>query len=338
MKFQKNIPLKEFNTFGMDVNCDLFYNITSVKEVLLVLKSEEYKKNKHLILSGGSNLLFTSNFKGLILKNNIKGIEIISEEEDYIYLKVGAGENWHDFVLWTIKKGLSGLENMSLIPGNVGTSPIQNIGAYGVEVKDVITEVSGVYLEEIKEFTLNNKECNFDYRDSIFKNTLKNKTIITKVTFKLSKNAQHNTKYGAISEELKDLGLEVSTKNISKAVISIRERKLPNPAEIGNSGSFFKNPIIRTTQFTALQQSHPNIVGYPSDNKNTKVAAGWLIDQCGWKGYREKDAGVHKNQALVLVNYGNATGGEIISLSQKIQSSVNDKFGIQIHPEVNIIG
>jgi UDP-N-acetylmuramate dehydrogenase len=338
MKFQKNIPLKEFNTFGMDVNCDLFYNITSVKEVLLVLKSEEYKKNKHLILSGGSNLLFTSNFKGLILKNNIKGIEIISEEEDYIYLKVGAGENWHDFVLWTIKKGLSGLENMSLIPGNVGTSPIQNIGAYGVEVKDVITEVSGVYLEEIKEFTLNNKECNFDYRDSIFKNTLKNKTIITKVTFKLSKNAQHNTKYGAISEELKDLGLEVSTENISKAVISIRERKLPNPAEIGNSGSFFKNPIIRTTQFTALQQFHPNIVGYPSDNKNTKVAAGWLIDQCGWKGYREKDAGVHKNQALVLVNYGNATGEEIISLAQKIQFSVNDKFGIQIHPEVNIIG
>jgi len=338
MEFQKNISLKEFNTFGMDVNCSLLYNITSENEIINILDSEEYQNNKHLILSGGSNLLFTTDFDGLILKNNIKGIEVVFEDNNHTYLKVGAGENWHDFVLWTIKQGLSGLENMSLIPGNVGTAPIQNIGAYGVEVKDVITKVRGINLEEKKLFTLSNVDCDFRYRDSIFKNKLKDKIIITEVIFKLSRKAQHNTKYGAILEELQNLGLEISTTNISKAVISIRERKLPNPKELGNSGSFFKNPIINNTQFSELQKKFSEIVGYKNSETETKIAAGWLIEQCGWKGYRKGDAGVHKNQALVLVNYGNAKGEEIISLAKEIQQSVKDKFGIKIHPEVNIIG
>ena len=338
MEFQKNISLKEFNTFGMDVNCSLFYNITSEKEIINILDSDEYQNNKYLILSGGSNLLFTTDFDGLILKNNIKGVEVVSEDNNHTYLKVGAGENWHDLVLWTIKKGLSGLENMSLIPGNVGTAPIQNIGAYGVEVKDVITKVRGINLEEKKLFTLSNVDCDFRYRDSIFKNKLKDKIIITEVIFKLSRKAQHNTKYGAILEELQNLGLEISTTNISKAVISIRERKLPNPKELGNSGSFFKNPIINNTQFSELQKKFSEIVGYKNSETETKIAAGWLIEQCGWKGYRKGDAGVHKNQALVLVNYGNAKGEEIISLAKEIQQSVKDKFGIKIHPEVNIIG
>ena len=338
MEFQKNISLKEFNTFGMDVNCSLLYNITSEKEIINILDSEEYQNNKHLILSGGSNLLFTTDFDGLILKNNIKGIEVVFEDNNHTYLKVGAGENWHDFVLWTIKQGLSGLENMSLIPGNVGTAPIQNIGAYGVEVKDVITKVRGINLEEKKLFTLSNVDCDFRYRDSIFKNKLKDKIIITEVIFKLSREAQQNTKYGAILEELQNLGLEISTTNISKAVISIRERKLPNPKELGNSGSFFKNPIINNTQFSELQKKFSEIVGYKNSETETKIAAGWLIEQCGWKGYRKGDAGVHKNQALVLVNYGNAKGEEIISLAKEIQQSVKDKFGINIHPEVNIIG
>ena len=338
MEFQKNISLKEFNTFGMDVNCSLLYNITSENEIINILDSEEYQNNKHLILSGGSNLLFTTDFDGLILKNNIKGIEVVFEDNNHTYLKVGAGENWHDFVLWTIKQGLSGLENMSLIPGNVGTAPIQNIGAYGVEVKDVITKVRGINLEEKKLFTLSNVDCDFRYRDSIFKNKLKDKIIITEVIFKLSRKAQHNTEYGAILEELQNLGLEISTTNISKAVISIRERKLPNPKELGNSGSFFKNPIINNTQFSELQKKFSGIVGYKNSETETKIAAGWLIEQCGWKGYRKGDAGVHKNQALVLVNYGNAKGEEIISLAKEIQQSIKDKFGIDIHPEVNIIG
>ena len=338
MEFQKNISLKEFNTFGMDVNCSLLYNITSEKEIINILDSEEYQNNKHLILSGGSNLLFTTDFDGLILKNNIKGVEVVFEDNNHTYLKVGAGENWHDFVLWTIKQGLSGLENMSLIPGNVGTAPIQNIGAYGVEVKDVITKVRGINLEEKKLFTLSNVDCDFRYRDSIFKNKLKDKIIITEVIFKLSREAQQNTKYGAILEELQNLELEISTANISKAVISIRERKLPNPKELGNSGSFFKNPIINNTQFSELQKKFSEIVGYKNSETETKIAAGWLIEQCGWKGYRKGDAGVHKNQALVLVNYGNAKGEEIISLAKEIQQSIKDKFGIDIHPEVNIIG
>ena len=338
MEFQENISLKDANTFGLDVSCKLFYEINSATDIRHLIKSTEYTKNKSLILGGGSNILFTENFDGIIIKNNILSIKIISENTEYTEVKVGAGENWHQFVLWSLKNNLSGLENLSLIPGNVGTSPIQNIGAYGVEVRDVITKVDGFYLENGKQFTLQNKECNFGYRNSIFKKELKGKVIISHVYFRLNKIEKLNTEYGAIKDELKLLGLQNSSENVSKAVISIRQRKLPDPNEIGNCGSFFKNPIISTTQFKELNEEYSEIVGYKVSETQTKVAAGWLIDQCGWKGYKKGDVGVHKNQALVLVNYGNAKGKQIVSLSEEIQKSVIAKFGIEIHPEVNIIG
>jgi UDP-N-acetylmuramate dehydrogenase len=338
MIFSENISLKQQNTFDIDVTCKLFCTIQSQQDISDLIHSDEFKNNKNLILGGGSNLLFTKDFNGLVIKNNITGKEIMSETNDLKTVKIGAGENWHQFVLWSIEKGLSGIENMALIPGNVGASPMQNIGAYGAEAKDVIENVWAINIENGEELIFSNSDCNFQYRNSIFKNELKEKVIITHVSFNLSKTPNNNTKYGAIKEEIQNLGLEISTESICKAVINIRERKLPNPAEIGNSGSFFKNPIISTTQFEEIQKQLTRIVGYKVSETETKVAAGWLIEQCGWKGYRKGDAGVHKNQALVLVNYGNAKGEEIISLSKEIQHSVKEKFEIEIHPEVNIIG
>ncbi len=338
MKLQKNISLKHLNTFGVDVSCKLFCSVTSTKEIEQLLLCDEFTKNNVLILGGGSNLLFTKDFNGLIVKNKVKGFETLSESKNNKIIKVGAGENWHQFVLWSIENGLSGIENMALIPGNVGASPMQNIGAYGVEAKDVIDKVWAVEIENGKEIILSNKDCQFEYRNSIFKNDLKNKVIITHVSFNLSKTPKKNTGYGDIMQEIKDLGMEVSTESICKAVIKIREKKLPNPDKIGNSGSFFKNPIISTSKFKDLKELNPEIIGYKISETEIKVAAGWLIDQCGWKGHRKGDVGVHKNQALVLVNYGKATGEEIITLAKKIQDSVKDKFDIDIHPEVNIIG
>ena len=338
MDFEKNISLRKLNTFGINVKCKFYCKVQSEKEMVSVINSEEYNNNSHLILSGGSNVLFLKDYEGLIIQNEIKGKQITEEKSESTILRVGAGENWHQFVLWSIKNGLSGLENMALIPGNVGASPMQNIGAYGVEVKDFIVSVEGVNLDTKEAFILKNSECNFEYRDSIFKHELKEKVIITHVNFELSKTPINNIKYGAIKEEIRNLGLPVSTESICKAVINIRTRKLPNPEVIGNIGSFFKNPVISTSEFLKIQKQYSEIVGYKVSDTETKVAAGWLIDQCGWKGYRKGDAGVHKNQALVLVNHGNATGEEIISLSKEIQQSVKDKFKIDIHPEVNIIG
>lgn len=338
MKLQKNISLQHLNTFGIDVSCKLFCTVSSTKEIERLLSCEEFIENNVLILGGGSNLLFTKDFNGLIVKNEVRGFETLSESKDNKIIKVGAGENWHQFVLWSIENGLSGIENMALIPGNVGASPMQNIGAYGAEAKDVIDKVWAIEIENGKELILSNKDCQFQYRNSIFKNALKDKLIITHVSFKLSKTPKNNTEYGAIMQEIKDLDIDVSTKSICNAVINIRKRKLPNPDEIGNSGSFFKNPIISTSKFKDLQNKNPEIVGYKISETKTKVAAGWLIEKCGWKGYRKGDAGVHKNQALVLVNYGKATGEDIISLATKIQESVKEKFDIDIHPEVNIIG
>ena len=338
MDFEKNISLRKLNTFGVNVKCKFYCKVQSEKEMVSVINSEEYNNNSHLILSGGSNVLFLKDYDGLIIQNEIKGKQITEEKSESTILRVGAGENWHQFVLWSIKNGLSGLENMALIPGNVGSSPMQNIGAYGVEVKDFIVSVEGLNLDTKEAFILKNSECNFEYRDSIFKQELKEKVMITHVNFELSKTPINNTKYGAIKEEIKSLGLPVSTESICKAVINIRTRKLPNPEVIGNIGSFFKNPVISTSEFLKIQKQFSEIVGYKVSDTKTKVAAGWLIDQCGWKGYRKGDAGVHKNQALVLVNHGNATGEEILSLSKEIQQSVKDKFKIDIHPEVNIIG
>ena len=338
MKFKKNISLKNQNSFGIDVNCNLYCIIKSKEDIIKLIHSDEFKNNKTLILGGGSNLLFTKDFDGLIIKNEIVGKEVVSENRNNTTIKVGAGENWHNFVLWSIKNGLSGVENMALIPGNIGASPMQNIGAYGSEVKNVIENVWAINIEDGKKLIFSNTDCNFQYRDSIFKNELKKKVIITHVSFNLSTTPNNNTTYGDIKEEIQNLGLSISTESICKAVINIRERKLPNPDKIGNSGSFFKNPIISTSQFEEIKSNFSEIVGYKVSETKTKVAAGWLIDNCGWKGYRKGDAGVHKNQALVLVNYGNASGEEIISLAKEIQLSVKDKFDINIHPEVNIIG
>ena len=338
MIFSNNISLKKLNTFGIDVKCKLFYEINHKTNLKELIKSNQFKQNNYLILGGGSNILFTKDYDGLIIKNEIKGIDIIEEDEKTKKVKVGAGENWHQFVLWTIKNELSGVENLALIPGNVGASPIQNIGAYGVEVKDFIDKIWAINLKNGKEKIFTNSECKFKYRDSIFKNELKNQYIILYVSFKLSKLPMLNTKYNDINNELLSLSLEKSTENICNAVINIRKRKLPDPKEIGNCGSFFKNPVIEKVKFEHLQKLYPNIIGYKISNTQVKLAAGWLIDQCGWKGYRDKDAGVHKNQALVLVNYGEATGQEIINLAQEIQNSVKKKFDINIYPEVNIIG
>jgi UDP-N-acetylmuramate dehydrogenase len=337
MKIQQNYSLKKYNTFGIAATAKYFACFSSENELVELLRNDLCKTEPLFILGGGSNILLTQDFEGLVLANTIKGMEVLAEDNHSSTIEVGAGEVWHDFVLWSIDKNLSGIENLALIPGLVGASPMQNIGAYGLEVKDVITTVHFIEIGSGNSKILSNEDCNFGYRDSIFKHELKEKVVITKVIFKLSKTPLNKTTYGAIEEELKNLNLEPSPKNISTAVINIRSRKLPDPKILGNSGSFFKNPIIETTQFENLKREFPEMVGYTISETKTKIAAGWLIDNAGLKGYRKADAGVHKNQALVLVNYGNATGLEIINLAKEIQGKIKDKYGISITPEVNIL-
>ena len=332
-----NYPLRDYNTFKISVNAKLFYEFKDKISLQKILNREDLKNENILILGGGSNILFSKNYDGLILKNGILGINIISETNNHVEVEVGAGENWHEFVLWSINNNLSGIENLALIPGLVGASPIQNIGAYGMEVKDTITNVKFIDIKSGIEKSLNNKDCNFEYRSSIFKKELKNKTIITDVTFKLSKTDLKIIKYGAIKSELKSLKVKPSSKAICQAVINIRSRKLPNPKELGNSGSFFKNPIITNNKYKQLKKNFPDLVAYKESNTNMKIAAGWLIERAGWKGFKDKNVGVYKNQALVLVNHGNASGQDIIDLSKKIQESIFQKFQIEILPEVNII-
>lgn len=337
MKFQKNISLKPYNTFGIDVIAKNFISVNSIDQLTEVISNH----NDFFILSGGSNILLTKNIEKPVVHINLKGIEITENKEstNSILVKVQAGENWHELVLWCIKNDFGGIENLSLIPGNVGTSPMQNIGAYGVEIKDVFHELEALELASRKIKTFDNKACNFGYRESVFKNTKKGKFIITSVTLKLTKNNHNlNTSYGAIQEELQKNNInKPSIKDISDAVITIRKSKLPDPKEIGNSGSFFKNPVIPTTKFNNLKQDFPNIPNYIISNDLIKVPAGWLVEQCDFKGKRFGDAGVHKNQALVLVNYDNATGQEIYLLAQKILKSVHTKFGIDLEIEVNIV-
>ena len=335
--FINNVSLKNYNTFGINAKAKYFVEFESIMELEKIISSDTFNNNKNFILGGGSNLLFTQDYDGLIIHNKIAGICILEDNETNVIVEVGGGVNWHEFVMWSVNQKLSGIENLALIPGTVGASPMQNIGAYGMEVKDSISKVHAFEIasKELKVFS--NKDCNFGYRESIFKEELKNKFIMMKVEFKLSKTALNKTTYGAIEEELKCLNLQPSPKNIAEAVIGIRSRKLPNPEKIGNSGSFFKNPILKTTNFKELKKQFPEMVGYKISEEETKIAAGWLIDNAGLKGYRKGDAGVHKNQALVLVNYGNASGQEIINLSKMIQETILKKYGIQIEPEVNIL-
>lgn len=338
MKLETNVSLKKFNTFGIDVNASCFSTFSSEEDLYTFFSDDSLKKLPKLILGGGSNILFTKNFDGLVLKNEIPGIAVIGEDSEGWHVKVGAGTNWHQFVTWCIGRGFAGIENLSLIPGNVGAAPIQNIGAYGVEQKHSFYELEAIEIETGKKLKFNNEQCRFGYRDSIFKQEYKNKLIITTVVFALKRTPDFNTTYGAIEQELSKMGVvEKTIKSISEAVCAIRRSKLPDPVVIGNAGSFFKNPEITTTDFNSLKTSHPAIVGYELPNGNFKLAAGWLIEQCGWKGKRVGNTGSHTNQALVLVNYGNATGNEIWDLAMNIQDSVKKKFGVLIEPEVNII-
>lgn len=335
MNFQSNFQLKEYNTFGISAQAKEFVAISNTTELASVLKSNQ----DIFVLGGGSNMLLTQNIEKLVVHVNLKGIEIVKEDENFAWIKAQAGENWHEFVLWCIEHNFGGLENLSLIPGNVGTTPIQNIGAYGVEIKDTFDSCTAMKIDNQSIKSFDKQTCSFGYRESVFKNELKNQYIITDVTFKLTKkNHKINTSYGAIDTELEKENITNPTlKEISNAVISIRESKLPNPKELGNSGSFFKNPIILKADYDQAKQNHPEMPHYVVSDTEVKVPAGWLIEQAGFKGKRFGDAGIHKNQALVLVNYGNATGQEILAVSKDIQNTIFKKFGIHIEAEVNVI-
>ena len=342
MQIQENISLRPYNTFGIDAKAKLFASFKDADELGELLTKDSRLLTQ--ILGGGSNILLIKDFDGLVLKNEITGITELHEDPDYVYVKAGAGENWHQFVLYCIERNWAGVENLSLIPGNVGASPMQNIGAYGVELDDVFWDLEAYHVKDKKIVTFTPGDCAFGYRESIFKRKFKGQFVILNVTYKLRKHPRFNTSYGAIEQELEKMGVkEFSIKAISDAVINIRSSKLPVPAEIGNAGSFFKNPEISNEQYTILNAQFPAIVGYPLANGNVKLAAGWLIEQCGprtsvsWKGYRKGDAGCHAKQALVLINYGNASGKEIYDLSEEILQTVKEKFGVILEREVNII-
>lgn len=337
MEIQSNFSLKKYNTFGIEASAKQFVAVHTITELKTVL--EQNKNQKKFILGGGSNMLLTKNIDALVIHIDLKGKKKVKENDDYVWVESQAGETWHDFVLYTIENNFGGLENMSLIPGNVGTTPVQNIGAYGTEIKDtfVSCEAMNVATQEMKTFT--KEECNFGYRESIFKNEVKDQFIITSVIYKLTKRNHHiNISYGDITAELAKNNISSpSLKDVSNAVIAIRKSKLPDPKELGNSGSFFKNPILLKTEFEKIHQKFPEMKYYEISETEVKVPAGWLIEQAGFKGKRFGDAGVHKNQALVLVNYGTATGQEILAVSKDIQKTVFEIFGIHIEAEVNVI-
>lgn len=346
MQIQENYNIKSLNTFGISVDAPKFAAFDRIEQLSALLKDNPGLPK--YILGGGSNILFTQAFQGLLLKNNLKGIHLLKQDADYYYVQVAAGEPWHPFVLYCVEHGYAGLENLSLIPGLAGASPMQNIGAYGVEIKDYFFELEAMRMEDQTIQTFTNADCKFGYRESIFKTALKGQYIILSVTFRLLKEPVLHLEYGAIKEELAHAGINPATsmpsiRDVSNAVIRIRQSKLPDPTVIGNAGSFFKNPTIDVSHFEHLKLNHPNLPGYPLSQEapktspSIKVAAGFLIEACGWKGYRDGDAGVHHKQALVLVNYGHASGKDILALSEKIIRSVKEKFGITLEREVNII-
>jgi len=335
MQVQQDRSLKSLNTFGIDTTAQYSAVLGSESELPELSALQQYGE-KH-ILGGGSNVLLTGPLSGLLLLNRLSGKEVIKENEQYVWLKVASGEVWHELVLYTIDQGWSGLENLALIPGTVGAAPIQNIGAYGAEVKDVIEEVRYWHWKDAERRTLSNADCRFGYRDSIFKQELKGQAFVTDVVFRLNKQAQLNTAYGAIREELERMQVtELTAKTVAEAVIRIRSSKLPDPKQIGNAGSFFKNPLIPIAQFDRLQQDYADIPSYNAGQNMVKVPAGWLIERAGWKGVREGDTGVHSRQALVLVNYGHATGQEIWDLSSRIVASIQERFGIELEREVQV--
>lgn len=337
MTIQNNFSLKKHNTFGIEAKAKQFVAVHSTEDLKTILL--EHQAEPKFILGGGSNMLLTQDIQALVIHIDLKGKKILKEDDDFVWVESMAGENWHEFVLWTIDQNFGGLENMSLIPGNVGTTPVQNIGAYGTEIKDTFVSCDAMTIatQEMKTFT--KEDCHFGYRESIFKHEAKDQFVITSVIFKLTKhNHKINTSYGDITKELEKQNVVTPTlKDVSNAVIAIRQSKLPDPAVLGNSGSFFKNPIIPTTQYEKIHALHPEMPHYVVSETEVKVPAGWLIERAGFKGKRFGDAGIHKNQALVLVNYDNATGQEILAVSKNIQATILKEFGIAIEAEVNVI-
>lgn len=333
---QQNVNLQSYNTFGLSAKAKKFAAFKSVEDLDRLLAKD--RNQEIMVLGGGSNLLITQDIDCLVLKNELSGIEIHNESADGAQLKIMGGERWHDAVLFAIEHGLGGIENMSLIPGSAGAAPMQNIGAYGAEIKDVFVELEAYEIATGKIKKFSHSDCQFGYRESVFKRALKGKYIIISMTLALTKNSKVNTSYGAIEARLKEMGISSpNIKDVSDAVIFIRQTKLPDPNEIGNSGSFFKNPVIPTSQFEKLKQEFPDVTHYVVDDNYVKIAAGWLIDQAGWKGKTIGNYGVHKNQALVLVNYGGAKGSDIYQLSEDIMQSVKEIYGIQLEREVNVI-
>ena len=336
LRIQEKVDLKPYNTFGIKAEARKFVDITNEEEARAVF---QIAKDNVLILGGGSNVLFTKDFNGLVVHNSLKGIEVIDTNDHHVTVKVASGEIWHDFVMYAIEHNWGGIENLSLIPGTVGAAPMQNIGAYGVEAKETIVSVDAIDRATGVKRSFTRDDCRFGYRESVFKHELKEKFFISSVTLSLTNIDHHlNISYGAITETLKQMNvLQPTIRDVSNAVIAIRRSKLPDPKVIGNAGSFFKNPVIDVEHYNELKKRFPGIPGYTSENQEVKVPAGWLIEQCSFKGFRVGDVGVHQHQALVLVNYNNGSGDEILELSKKIQRTVKEKFNIDIHAEVNII-
>lgn len=338
MNIIENNPLLKLNTFGVDVKAKYFTSINTINELIEVTKTNVFKDLELLILGGGSNILFTKDFDGLVILNNIKGKEIIEQNQQSIFLKIGAGENWHELVMYCVDNGWGGIENLSLIPGNTGTAPMQNIGAYGVEIKETFVELEALEISSGKIVKFNNSDCEFGYRESVFKNKMKNQYIILNITLELKKNPVLNINYGDVKAILESQNIKnPDIKEVSNAIISIRQSKLPDPKKIGNSGSFFKNPIVSLNLLELIKKKYPNVVNYEINENEFKIAAGWLIERAGWKGKKFNNYGIHEKQALVLVNYGLANGMEIFELSEKIILDIKDKFGITLEREVNII-
>jgi len=334
---QRNYSLRQLNTFGIDVRAAAFAAFSSLEELKAVI-AENAGSLPLFILGGGSNILFTKDVAALVLRNELKGITVVSETAETIDLKAGAGEEWHTFVRYCVEKGLGGVENLSLIPGSVGASPMQNIGAYGAEIKDCFVSLEAFHIKQQEIHAFSATDCEFGYRESVFKRKHKGEYIIVSVTYRLQKHPQFDTGYGAIQSELDEMGVkELSVVAISQAVINIRSSKLPNPKELGNAGSFFKNPVVSKSEFERIAAQYPEMPHYPQPDSSEKLAAGWLIEQAGWKGKRVGNCGVHAKQALVLVNYGGATGPEIYALSQAVLDAVEAKFGVLLEREVNIL-
>ena len=337
MIVHRNVSLKPYNTFGVDENTDFLAIIDSTDDLDEIFMSDRFRSQHKMVLGSGSNILFTRGFTGVVAKNEIKGIQIFREDEVNVFVSIGAGENWHQFVLWSVEKGFGGIENLSLIPGTVGAAPIQNIGAYGVEFKEVFHSLEAYDVKSGKLITFYKKDCKFEYRHSVFKGELKDKFVITKVNLRLKKHPEFILSYGDIKVTLTQMGvLEPTLKNVSQAVINIRQSKLPDPLDIGNAGSFFKNPVIEKLHFEALEAQFPDVKSHPVDDDNIKIPAGWLIEKAGWKGYKGGEFGVHDKQALVLINFGSARGRDIFKLSNQIQKSVQQQFGIELEREVNV--